>query len=253
VPYVQHDGLQLYYEVQGEGPVVGFLHGSGGNHASWWQQVPHFVKAGYRVFTMDLPGFGCSSSDLEEFDTQRHPGDVEAVLDAIGAERAALVGQAIGGTAGLKLAIAHPERLVGVILAHSYGGLESDELRELAAADREEAEKLSQAERLFGGLATPEKAFLFTQITTFNRAKMKDLKNMNVNPPTAEAAAACGVPLLFLGAQQDLVMRPGTLTRAHELVEGSRVELVADAPHTMYWTTPALFNGAVERFLKTVF
>ena len=36
--------LKLYYEVHGEGPAVVFAHGGGGNHLSWWQQVPAFSE-----------------------------------------------------------------------------------------------------------------------------------------------------------------------------------------------------------------
>ena len=37
------DGASLYYEVHGKGPALVFAHGLGGNHASWWQQVPVFA------------------------------------------------------------------------------------------------------------------------------------------------------------------------------------------------------------------
>ena len=38
------NGVSMYYEVHGEGPSVVFAHGSGGNHISWWQQIPYFSK-----------------------------------------------------------------------------------------------------------------------------------------------------------------------------------------------------------------
>ena len=52
--------FRIYYEdTGGHGPVVLFLHGAGGNHLSWWQQVPVFAEE-YRCVTVDQRGFGQS-------------------------------------------------------------------------------------------------------------------------------------------------------------------------------------------------
>jgi pimeloyl-ACP methyl ester carboxylesterase len=53
------NGTRLYYEMHGGGPGVLFVHGSGGHHAAWWQQVPA-LRDDCTVITMDLRGFGCS-------------------------------------------------------------------------------------------------------------------------------------------------------------------------------------------------
>ena len=76
-------GTQLYYEVHGRGPAVLFVHGSGGHHAAWWQQVTA-LREEYTVITMDLRGFGCSRWEGEH-DSAAFPGDIAAVLDAVAA------------------------------------------------------------------------------------------------------------------------------------------------------------------------
>ena len=81
MPYVESDGAQVYYETHGSGPGVLFVHGSGGHHAAWWQQVPA-LRDEYTVITMDLRGFGCSRWDGEH-DSVAFPGDVIAVLDRL--------------------------------------------------------------------------------------------------------------------------------------------------------------------------
>ncbi len=98
------DGARIYYETHGEGPGLVFLHGSGGHHAAWWQQVPHFRRS-RTVVTLDLRGFGRSDSDMEEFDALEFPGDVLAVLDDANVERPVLVGQSIGATTALRVAL----------------------------------------------------------------------------------------------------------------------------------------------------
>lgn len=255
MPFATSAGAQVYYEIHGEGPAVLFVHGSGGNHVAWWQQVPHFVARGYTVVTLDLPGFG-RSSDREEYDTLEFPGDIVSVLNDAGIERVVLVGQSIGASTGLKVAVAHPDLVAGVVLAHSLGGLDNPELAALAKADRAEAEKLPVLDRLMTKefqTSEPARTFLFRQMGTFNRAKMKDLQNVAAGGATLETLADSGVQICFLTGENDAVLRPRSVQRAHELVEGSVLEVVQGGPHSMYWEAPELFNGAVERFLQTVY
>lgn len=256
MPFADSDGARIYYEVHGEGPAVLFVHGSGGHHAAWWQQIPYFTTRGYSVVTLDLRGFGRSTSEQDEYDSLEFPADILAVLDAAGIARAVLAGQSIGASAALKVAVAHPDRAAGVILAHSLGGLDNDDLAALVKADRAEAEKLPVIDRLMSRSfqdSSPELTFLFRQMGTFNRAKMQDLRNLTVGGPTVDALSELGVPVCFLAGENDAVIRPATIRRAHALVPGSVLELVPEGPHSMYWERPDLFNAAVERFLQTVY
>jgi 3-oxoadipate enol-lactonase len=50
MPKAQVNGIELYYEVHGDGPAIVFAHGAGGNHLSWWQQVPVSASK-YRCIT----------------------------------------------------------------------------------------------------------------------------------------------------------------------------------------------------------
>jgi pimeloyl-ACP methyl ester carboxylesterase len=245
MPYVENDGAQIYYETHGTGPGVLFVHGSGGHHAAWWQQVAALADD-YTVITLDLRGFG-NTRWAHEHDARNFPGDIVAVLDAVAAAggplRAVLVGQSIGAAAALKAALLRPDRVSGVILAHSLGGLRHDELTGLVKADRAVAEKIPVLDDL---------AFLFRQMGTFNTAKMQDLTNLNSDGPTVEALNAAPFPLLLLAGEKDAVLSPATVRRAGQLLPDARVEVVTDAPHSMYWERPDLFNDAIRRFLKEV-
>ena len=235
-----------------------FVHGSGGHHAAWWQQVG---RAAGRVHGhhVDLRGFG-NTRWAAEHDARNFPGDIIAVLDAVAADggpsRAVLVGQSIGAAAALRAALLRPDRASGVILAHSLGGLRHDELTALVKADRAVAEKLPVLDRLLTPefrAERPDLAFLFRQMGTFNTAKMQDLTQpqLATGRPSSELAAA-PFPLLLLAGEKDAVLSPATVRRAGELLPSARVEVVTGAPHSMYWETPDLFNDAVRRFLKDV-
>jgi len=255
MPFAEAAGVRVYYEVHGDGPAVVLIHGSGGHHASWWQQTPSLSRS-YSVVTLDLRGFGKSTSDLEEFDSLAFPDDIVAVLDDAGVERAVLVGQSIGASAALKVAVREPERIAGVVLAHSLGGIDHEELAALVKADRAKAEELPVLDRLMSKpfqTSRPDLTFLFRQMGTFNAAKMADLRNLTAGGPTLEQVKDSGVSVCFLTGENDAVLTPGTVRRAHELLPDSALDIVAGAPHSMYWETPQLFNAALERFLETVY
>ncbi|SHN74977.1 alpha/beta fold hydrolase [Cryptosporangium aurantiacum] len=249
------DGTKIYYETHGSGPAVVFVHGSGGHHAAWWQQVPAFSDR-YTVVTLDLRGFGNSDSSFDEFDSRAFPDDVLAVLRAASVGPAVLLGQSIGAAAALKAALREPSLAAGVVLAHSLGGIDDAELSALVAADRAEAVKLPVIDRLLTPAfraADPAKTFLFRQQGTFNTATMADLRNLNSDGPTIEAVVASGLPICFLAGELDAVLSGTTVRRAASKVPGSVLELVPDAPHSMYWEAPELFNAALDRFLSRVF
>jgi pimeloyl-ACP methyl ester carboxylesterase len=255
MPYVKSGTTNIYYEVHGDGPAVLFVHGSGGNHAAWWQQTAYLMGQ-YRVINIDLRGFGNSDPVAEGPDAQDFPEDIVAVLEDCQATSAVLVGQSIGAAAALKAALRQPGRAAGVVLAHSLGGLSHAELLPLVKADRAAAEQLPVLDRLLTRRfqqEQPAKTFLFRQMGTFNQAKMQDLRNLNAGGPTVAEVKASGVQICFLTGEHDAVLRPATVQRAHELVPGSTLMVVPGAPHSMYWEAPELFNDALVRFLRQVF
>ncbi|OHV41411.1 MULTISPECIES: alpha/beta fold hydrolase [Pseudofrankia] len=256
MPYATSvDGARIYYETHGAGPAVLFVHGSGGHHAAWWQQVPH-LRDRFTVVTLDLRGFGRSDSAMAEYDSRIFPDDIAAVLDAADISRAVLVGQSIGAAAALKAALRDPARAAGVVLAHSLGGIDHPDLAARVLADRAEAEKLPVLDRLLSPrfrAADPARTFLFQQMGTFNTAKMADLRNLNTDGPTAAEVVASGIPICLLAGENDAVLRPDTVRAAAALLPGATIDIVPAAPHSMYWEAPELFNAALDRFLTSVY
>lgn len=254
MPIADSDGTSIYYERHGSGPAILFVHGSGGHHAAWWQQVAA-LRDEFTVVTIDLRGFGKSDSSMPEFDGQDFPGDVVAVLDQEDLTDVMLVGQSIGSVAALRAGLLRPERVSSVVLGHSLGGISHPELKELAAADRAEAVKLPVIDRLLTKPFQRERAdltFLFQQMGTFNVARMQDLRNLDTNGPSLEEIQASGVRVAFLAGEKDAVLSVKTVTRAHELLPGSHLEIVEGAPHSMYWETPGPYNAAIAHLRRTL-
>lgn len=129
--YVEHDGARIWYATYGEGPAVILLHGGLGHGGNWAYQVPGLTAAGYRCVVIDSRGHGRSTRDDRPYSYELMASDVLSVMDAIGLDRAALVGWSDGACIALILADKAPERAAGVFFFASNmdpsGTKESDE------------------------------------------------------------------------------------------------------------------------------
>jgi 3-oxoadipate enol-lactonase len=91
------DGLRVALEdTGGDGPTVLFVHGLGGSKNVWLAQLRACEEAGYRAIAYDQRGCGRSDKDEGPYSVELWAEDVEHVLDALGIERAALVGNSVG-------------------------------------------------------------------------------------------------------------------------------------------------------------
>jgi pyruvate dehydrogenase E2 component (dihydrolipoamide acetyltransferase) len=114
-------GRKIRYAGAGQdGDVVLLVHGYGGDRNSWlFLHEP--LAARYRVYALDLPGHGTSSKDVGDGSVGLLAGAVLGVLDAIGVERAHLVGHSLGGAVVAAAAADHPERVHSLTLIAPAG------------------------------------------------------------------------------------------------------------------------------------
>ncbi|HEY8524486.1 MAG TPA: alpha/beta hydrolase [Acidimicrobiales bacterium] len=100
-----------------EGPVVLLAHGFPELAWSWRHQLPALARAGYRAVAPDQRGYGRSSrpAELEAYDIHHLTGDLLAVLDAVGADRAVVVGHDWGSMVASHLALLHPDRVRALV------------------------------------------------------------------------------------------------------------------------------------------
>ena len=254
--FMKTGDFRLYYEdTGGNEPTVLFLHGAGGNHLSWWQQVPVFAEE-YRCVTVDQRGFGQSP------DVAGGPGpaalatDAIALLDHLGIARAALVAQSMGGWAAVGAAVQAPERFWAIALANTVGNLTNPEIaalrQQLTAASPPRPPVLWHAAlgKTFRA-EHPIKSFLYAQIAGTNAplpAEFREQLGRLTTP--VERYAATRVPTLFLTSDEDGLILPELSSMVHQHVPGSRFVRVEAAGHSTYFERPDVFNREVGGFLK---
>jgi 3-oxoadipate enol-lactonase len=254
--FVEHEGCRLYYEdTGGQGPAVLFLHGAGGNHLSWWQQVPVFGEE-YRCVAMDQRGFGQSAPVAGGAAPGALAGDALALLDHLGIARAAVVAQSMGGWAAVGAAVRAPGRFWAIALANTVGNLSNPEIaalrQRLAAASPPRPPVLWHA--ALGETfrkAEPVRSFLYAQIAGVNAPLPADFRDQMSRLTTpVDAYAAARVPTLFLTSDEDGLIWPELSEAVHRHVAGSQFVRVEAAGHSTYFERPEVFNREVGAFLK---
>ena len=104
------DGREVNYVDAGTGPALVFLHGLGASWQSWLENIPEFARD-HRVVAMDLPGFGYSELPAEDISIEYYASWSFRLLDELGIDASALVGNSMGGFVAAEMAIRRPERV----------------------------------------------------------------------------------------------------------------------------------------------
>ncbi len=109
MPRLKVNGLTFHYQQAGEGPDVVLIHGVTGDLSIWFlcNSITE-LAATHRVTAFDLRGHGYSDVPPSGYTSFDHAGDVLALMDAIGAPRAKLVGHSFGAVVAMHAAVLAP-------------------------------------------------------------------------------------------------------------------------------------------------
>ena len=111
--FIETNGIRMHLAEQGTGPLVVLLHGFPETWQSWRQQMAALAEAGYHAVAPDMRGYGQTDApaDVAAYTTLHLVGDVVGLLDALGAERAAIVGHDWGAAVAWQVALLRPDRV----------------------------------------------------------------------------------------------------------------------------------------------
>lgn len=263
------DGVRIGYARHGSGPplVVASCWLSHLTH-DWQSPVwRHFLEDLGSIATViryDERGYGLSDWDVDDFSLEARIADLEAVVDAAGLERFALLAMSQGGPVSIEYAARHPERVSRLVFYGSYASA-----RPTTEEDRELNETLQQLIKV--GWARPEGTFrrVFTTslIPSATEEQMRwvdDLQRMSTSAHNAAVARAARsevdvtsllprlrVPTLVLHAARDRMIE---LARGRALASGiadARMVVLDSDNHIVLADEPAwsVFLGEVTRFL----
>ena len=120
----QINGLEMYYEVHGDGPPLVLLHGAYMSiDTNWDALIPTFAET-HKVIAVELQAHGHTSDRDTPITYEGMSEDVAALLDHLEIDKAAIFGYSMGASVGIRLAMDHPEKVERLIVAS--GGINYD-------------------------------------------------------------------------------------------------------------------------------
>ena len=248
MPYLDRDGVRIFYEAEGDGPPVLLSHGYSATSRMWDEQVAH-LKDRHRVIRWDFRGHGESDypDDQGAYSEASTVADMAAILDACDVDRAVVGGLSLGGYMSLAFNLKHAARVRALMLFDTGPGFKKDAARDawnehaMGRADKLETdglaalsssrEVLSSRHRDATGLARAARGML----TQWDAGVINSLPEVAVQ--TLVLVGADDTP--FLGATEYMA---GKIPQSTHVV-------IPDAGHAANLDQPAAFNRAVDAFL----
>lgn len=264
VPYVEIDGVKIYYEVYGEGGSVALLNGIFMSTDSWIFQTRALSKK-YRVILHDFRGQWRSDKPKEGYSLDQHAKDLKRLLEHLAVNKVNLVGTSYGGAVAITFALSYPEMVKSLILITVPS--QSPNLRVLAnrwlsACQTRDPEKfvdawirdvyskefLSKYQKiLWDRLMEAFRSFDFEAGAILLKYASRFLEGESPLEPRLEAIK---VPALIIAAEEDALNSVELAQMMHRKVASSEVHIIAGAGHGVVIEKPEEINTLILGFLE---
>jgi pimeloyl-ACP methyl ester carboxylesterase len=259
--YATEGSVRLWYEEQGQGEAVVFLHGFTCDVRVWDEQFLVFAER-YRSVRYDLRGYGRSSLPKGRYS---HVEDLAGLLGVLGINKAHLVGMSMGGSVALSFAVEYPERVRSLVLAGA--GLReypwSDEFMERFKSYPEIArrEGIEAAKKAFLNDPFLEQAAKQPAVLERYRQILEDYsghywvhpdEEVGIRPAAIHRLDEVRVPTLVIRGERDIPDVVAISERLYRGIKGARMAVIEGAGHVVNMERPAEFNEAVLAFLESL-
>ena len=261
--FAQINGIRMHYDVQGEGEALVLIHAGIANLDIWDEQMPVFAQH-YKTLRYDVRGWGETPDPAGEYTEH---GDLDALLEHLGIERAAVLGNSNGGRIAIDFALTFPERVSKlIVVAPALGGFDypADSFVEQHSEEHKAALKAGNLERaaeleaqmwVDGPNRSPDQVdaevrerALALMLHTLNLPEGEGEGSM-AQPPAAGRLREISVPTLVIIGDQDVdLLFPVADALESEIQNVKRVTMPGIA-HLPSLENPELFNKIVLDFL----
>lgn len=256
------DGRTIAFRQSGDGPALVLLHGFLSDSRCWRHQLAGLSDE-FRVIAWDAPGAGLSSDPPETFTTASYATCLARFLDAIGVERAHVLGLSWGGILAQEFYRLCAERFRSIVLADTYAGWRGS-LPESVWKDR-------LASCLRDARGSPE-----ALVAKFTPGAVAEVAPQNVRDEFSDIARefhpvgfrlmalSCAeldtrdllpridVPTLLLWGDDDRRSPLSVADQFHGAISGSKLAIIPGAGHVSNMEQPDVFNDHVRRFCQHV-
>jgi len=268
---VQVNGHTIFYTAKGEGSPLFLIHGYGAGMWVWEKQI-EVLSQRYLVYTVDVIGHGFSDRPKIPYAPEAYIYFLRDFMDAVGVEKATLIGNSMGGGIAWGTAILFPERVERLILIDCVPPdvlqqVKNESLRTLIAirdipflsylaisARSKSSMKWALMECVSDvTLITPEvveRQYHLSRIKGTTWVLYSTLKHAEEALKLKDQFPLIRQPALFIWGEKDIVFPPEVGETLHRAITGSRFRLIEKSGHIPMWETPDEVNQAILDFLK---
>ena len=269
------DGVRVVYRTAGAGPLLLLVHGIAGSSETWKYVLPALAER-FTVLAPDLVGQGQSDKPRGDYSLGAHANMLRDLLDALGHERATLVGQSLGGGVVMQFAYQFPERCERLVLVSS-GGLGPEVtfyLRMLTVPGfeaifpafctrrlRDAGERVAAWLGRAGVRPTPAREEIWRSYASLvdadsRRAFFRSLRDVIDFSGQAVSALdrlyrAAHLPTLIVWGSRDPFIPVSHAVVAHEAIPGSRLEIFEGVGHYPHCEAPERFVEVLVDFIAS--
>ena len=267
----QANGHTIFYTVKGEGKPLLLIHGYGAGMWVWEKQM-EILSQFYRVYAVDVIGHGFSDRPKIPYTPEAYIHFLKDFMEAVGIEKATLIGNSMGGGIAWGTAILFPERVDRLILIDCVppdvlGQVKNESLRTLIAirdipflpylvisARSKSSIKWVLKESVSDvKLITPEVAkrqYQISRIQGTTWVLYSTLKHAEEALKLKDQFSFIRQPALFIWGEKDIIFPPDVGEILHQVITGSKFQLIGKSGHIPMWETPDKVNQAILDFLK---
>ena len=271
MPTFSSDGVDIHYQIAGEGYPLVLSHEFAGDITSWEPQVNFFSRR-YQVITYCHRGYPPSAvpDDPTAYSQDHQVEDLYRLLQHLGIEQAHIHGLSMGGTLALGFAIAHPEMCRSLVIASAGAGSDADDRERLVASWQALSESMVSEgmEKFADGYAHGAERVQFLRKDPVGWAKFHaglaahsaqgsslTFRGVQMKRPTIyqlrnELQKITAPTLVLIGDEDSPCVEPAVFMKRNILSCGLAV--FPQSGHTINLEEPGLYNRTVLDFLTAV-
>ncbi len=229
----------VYYQLAGEGEPIILVHGLSAS-SLWWTRNVAALAEHYRVYLIDLPGFGRMRRYASRFTLDRMSDDIVAWMEVVGIKQAHFIGHSMGGYICMRIAAHYPEVVKHLILI-------------APAAIPAYSSVLGYIRPLFMAIRDLTPAFFPILLYDALRAgpsmllrATRDIISRNINTSLKDITA----PTLLIWGESDTLVPPAMGDLLRKEIQGARLLILKKAGHVVMFDQPQQCNAAILAFLE---
>jgi pimeloyl-ACP methyl ester carboxylesterase len=256
MPWIEVGGTDIYYQEEGSGQALVFLHGNSSCGEAWFQQFAAF-RDRFRVIAYDSVNHGHSSNSPRGEEEPDRADELQAFLEAMGIERPVLAGNSMGGDTILRWAARHPDAAAALIPS-GMGIMDGNTPALSTAPLSPDVLFLPVGDSLTEGFKQREPRMFERYLRIRSTAtRLEAMRHPRPRGRTLAERATLGERVGAIRSPMSIIvggldrLQPAC-ERLHALVPGSEYHAIAGAPHNVYYEAAAEYNANVSTFLDRV-